>query len=111
MNVVHHHCICCASQPLTEFSSHIVAAGRCNETGWNSVLTDSTTGDFNFTVKKSGDISPLVITPFAVTSEISDTLKSISVEDDHGKYQVQVNGIDIGGSGENTPGKWVKSGK
>jgi len=96
---------------VTEFSSHIVATGWCNEAGWTPVLTEDGTGNFNFTVKKSGDISAQVITPFAVTAEISDTPKSISIEDDHGKYQIQVNGIDIGGSGENTPGKWVKSGK
>jgi hypothetical protein len=97
---------------MTEHGAHLVAVGWCSEDGWTPILEkDEQTSDFRFGLKEPGGATLQVITPFAVSAKIPDALRSIHVADDHNRYQVQVNGIDAGGSGENTPGTWVKSGK
>lgn len=96
----------------TQNGAHLFAVGWCSEGGRTAILQkDEQTSNFRFQLKELGEGKPQVITPFAVSAKIPDPPKSISVEDDYNRYQVQVNGIDAGGSGENTSGKWVKSRK
>jgi len=96
---------------ITQQGAYLFAVGWCNETGWTPILQkDEQTSNFRFKLKEPGEATAQVITPFAVSAKIPDPPRSIFVEDDYNKYQVQVNGIDAGESGENTPGKWVKSG-
>lgn len=95
---------------MTEHGSHVIAVGWC-KAGWKpSLVRDEETSNFHFTLKKlDGDIAGPVISPFNLTAEIPDPPRSIFVKDDYDRYQVQVNGIGVGGSGENTSGKWVES--
>lgn len=97
---------------MTGNAAYLVAVGWCSESGWTpSLIKGEQTSDFRFEFKEPSGVTAQVITPFGVMAKIPDPPRSITVEDDYDSYQVQVNGIDSGGSGENTSGKWIKSGK
>lgn len=96
-----------------KYATYLIAFGWCYEGGWIPLLQkEEETSNFLFKLEKSGENDRIqVITPFAIAAEIPDSPKSIFVKDDYSRYQVQVNGVNTGKSGENTSGKWVESGK
>jgi len=97
----------------TKYAKYLFAFGWCYEGGWTPLLQkEEETDNFQFKLEKSdGNVGIQVITPFAITAEIPGDPKSFHVKDDYNKYQIQVNGVDAVGGGENTSGKWVVSGK
>ena len=91
-----------------EHGNHLFAVGWTTTTGLQPILEKDKSGDFIFDIKKTDDVSTQVITPFQLSVEIPDNLRSIFVKVAGENHQVQVNELKGGEGGSNTSGTWVE---
>ncbi len=88
----------------TEHGSHLFAAGWTSSAGFQAVLErEDESSNFKFDVRKAGDVSSQVITPFQLSVQILDDPRSISVKVENKSHQIQIKTLKGGEDGNNTP--------
>jgi len=92
--------------------NHLFAAGWTHRAGLAvKLVPKGQTDNFILEVCADEDVGAQVLTPFEVAARIGGDPRSVFVQDDYGRHQVQVCGVQPGESGANTPGIWVRSGE
>ena len=75
----------------TEHGNHLFAVGWTSSSGYQPVLErQGETDNFNFDVKKTGDVSAQVITPFQLCVKIPGNPRSINVKVEDNRILVEI---------------------
>lgn len=93
---------------VTKDGALLIAIGWASHGGCTATLDPTAnTNHYRLSLEGEGPATQ-ALSPFTAVVSVSPNAKSVWVEDEQGKYQVQLCNISTSPSGGNAPGTWIE---